>query len=380
LASAEQLHLQELVNYIQNFLIKNKVEWMEQHFGLIYQTSFQSNSLLELQQFCIECVTKSPQKIFKTFDFTLFSEKFLVQLIQRDDLRVKEAEIWENVLKWGLAQNPTLIPDPDTWTDNDFEMMKNTLQHCLPLIRFFSLSSEEFSQKVHPYKKLLKPKLYDELLKSHLDPNTEPSDNISLPRYGNVDGIIDSKLVNLNIVSLISRWIDKIDIKSKHAYTRELYLTYEFKLLLRGSRDGFTPKKFHELCDNIPRTVTFIKIKGTEEIIGGYNPLVWKSRIKGEFSKTKESFVFSFKSKNNFKDSILSYVKVKNSDYALVHHNGCGPTFNRDLFICVKERDGVKEYNHYKCKQTCYETKIRDTEDEFLIEDYEVFQIRKKAA
>jgi len=63
-------------------------------------------------------------------------------------------------------------------------------------------------------------------------------------------------------------WINKINIKSKFAYVRELYLPYEFKLLLRG----FTPKKFHELCDNIPHTITFIKIKETEEIIGGYNP------------------------------------------------------------------------------------------------------------
>ncbi|GBB94884.1 hypothetical protein RclHR1_24300003 [Rhizophagus clarus] len=103
--------------------------------------------------------------------------------------------------------NPTLISDPDTWTDNDFKAIKNTLQHYLPLIRYFSLSSEEF-----------------------------------YTRCQNVDGIIDSKIVNLNIVSLISRWIDKIDIKSKYAYTRELYLPYKFKLSLRGSRDGFTPK------------------------------------------------------------------------------------------------------------------------------------------
>ncbi|UZO09108.1 uncharacterized protein OCT59_029345 [Rhizophagus irregularis] len=156
-------------------------------------------------------------------------------------------------------------------------MMKNTLQHCLPLIRFFSLSSEDFFQKVRPYKKFIKHQLYEELLESYLNPNSEPNDNILLPRSRNIDGIIDLKIVCLNIASLISRWIDKIDIKSKYAYARELYLPYKFKLLLRGSRDGFTPKKFHELCDNKLCTITFIKVKGTEEIIGGYNPLEWKS-------------------------------------------------------------------------------------------------------
>ena len=101
------------------------------------------------------------------------------------------------------------IPDPMTWSDDDFKTIEDTLQCCLPLVRFFSLSPEDFFQKVRPYKKLLKRQLYEELLKSYLDPNSEPNDNILLPRYRNIDGIIDSKIVNLNIVSLVSRWIGR---------------------------------------------------------------------------------------------------------------------------------------------------------------------------
>jgi hypothetical protein len=49
LIAADQLHLQELVDYLQEyFLIKNKVEWIKQHFELIYQAGFQSNSLFKL--------------------------------------------------------------------------------------------------------------------------------------------------------------------------------------------------------------------------------------------------------------------------------------------------------------------------------------------
>ncbi|GBC01809.1 hypothetical protein RclHR1_04340006 [Rhizophagus clarus] len=174
LDTADQLHLQELVDYLQKYLIENKVEWMEQNFGLVCQTSFKSNSLLELQQFCLDSMTKSPQKIFRSLDFTSFSEKPLVLLIKRDDLQMKEVEIWEHVLKWGLAQNPTLFLDPVTWTDEYFKMMKNTLRSCLPLVRFFSLSSVEFAQKVRPYKKLSEHQLYEDLLNSYLDPNIEP--------------------------------------------------------------------------------------------------------------------------------------------------------------------------------------------------------------
>jgi len=272
----------------------------------------------------------------------------------------------------GLEKNPTLIPDPITWSDNDFKIMENTLQHCLPLIRFYSLSSEEFIQQVHPYKKLLNPQFYEDLLNSYLNPNSEPSDSILLPRYRNLDGIIDTKIVNLNIVSIISRWIDnKVD---KFSYLRGLYLPYKFKLLLRGSQDGFTPKKFHELCDNISCTVIFIKVKETEEILGGYNPMVWKSSC--EVGKTKDSFIFSFKSKNNFKDPIYSH--VNNTDRALFYSPYYGPSFGRnDLLICNEHGYVSVNYNWNHCKLADYEKKIRDTKEKFSIEDYEVFQILK---
>jgi len=150
LVAADGLLLQELVDYLQKYFIENKSEWMEQHFELIHQSSFQSKSLLELQQFCTDFMAKSPEKIFKSLDFTLLPEKSLISLIRRDDLQMKEVELWEHVLKWGLERNPTLLPDPKTWSNDDFKTMKNTLQHCLPLIRFFSFSSEDsFKKFVH---------------------------------------------------------------------------------------------------------------------------------------------------------------------------------------------------------------------------------------
>ncbi|UZO05083.1 uncharacterized protein OCT59_025444 [Rhizophagus irregularis] len=185
LIAAEELLLQELVDYLQKYFIENKSEWMEQHFEFIHRTSFQSNSLLELQQFCTNFMANSPEKIFKSLDFTSFPEKSLVQLIKRDDLQMKEIEVWEYLLKWGLAQNPTLLPDPNTWSDDDFKTME----------------------------KLLRRQLYEDLLNSHLDPDSKPTNNVLLPRNIKNDEIIDSKIIiNLNIISIISRRIDKMGI------------------------------------------------------------------------------------------------------------------------------------------------------------------------
>ena len=49
-----ELILQELVDYLQTYLIENEADWMEQHFELIYRTSYQSSNLLELQRFFAE--------------------------------------------------------------------------------------------------------------------------------------------------------------------------------------------------------------------------------------------------------------------------------------------------------------------------------------
>jgi hypothetical protein len=39
----------------------------------------------------------------------------------------------------------------------------------------------------------------------------------------------------------------------------------------------FTSKKFSEICDNQSHIVTIVKVKGSGEILGGYNPIEWKS-------------------------------------------------------------------------------------------------------
>ncbi|UZO08542.1 uncharacterized protein OCT59_028796 [Rhizophagus irregularis] len=175
-------------------------------------------------------------------------------------------------------------------------------------------------------------------------------------------------IVDSGIVSTISSWIDKT-VDKKFANVNE----YKFELLLRGSRDGFTPKKFHELCDGKHNTITFIKIRGTEEIIGGYNPLKWESPNRGTWSKTKESFIFSFKDKN-IKDAIISNVKYE--EYAILYNSTVGPYFGSDIIIGAYSES--VDYTNSWCRKCYYEKEIRETPDKFSMEDYEVFQIKKQ--
>jgi hypothetical protein len=102
---------------------------------------------------------------------------------------------------------------------------------------------------------------------------------------------IDSKIITNQHVEIISKWIDGLEITDK------LTSSYEFKLLYRDSEESggalVKIKKFHEVCDNHSRTVTIFKVKDRNEILGGYNPIEWKS--DNSYGITKDSFIFSFR-------------------------------------------------------------------------------------
>ena len=88
LVAANELSLEELITDLQSFLTKNKANWIEQNFNLTYQTSFESDNFLQLQKYCTDLITKEPDKIFKSPNFSSISERLLVSIIQNDNLHV----------------------------------------------------------------------------------------------------------------------------------------------------------------------------------------------------------------------------------------------------------------------------------------------------
>ncbi|GBC12371.1 uncharacterized protein OCT59_025932 [Rhizophagus irregularis] len=363
LFAANELDLQELVETLQLSLIENNANWIEQNFDFIYQMSFENNSFLELQKYCTDLISKEPEKIFNSSNYSSISEKILISLIQNDNLQMSEVQVWENVLKWGHTQNPELSSDPASLSKDDFNVLKSTLQHCISFIRFYNLTSKEISDTVIPYREILPEELYVDLLKKFLNlhPESKPIDK-SKPRNFHKQKNVDSKIITFQHAELISKWIDKLDITDK------LNASYEFKLILRGSRDGFTPSKFHEICDKQSRTVTVIKVNNSNEILGGYNPIEWKSN--NNFGVTKDSFIFSFENVNNIEKHILS--RVKNESKAICSASDCGAYFYDDLVMW-----GNNFYNSSHCRKSSYEKQIRNTENKFFVEEFEVFQIIK---
>ncbi|EXX60692.1 hypothetical protein RirG_177610 [Rhizophagus irregularis DAOM 197198w] len=78
---------------------------------------------------------------------------------------MSEIQVWEHVLKWGLAQNPELPSDITNYSKDDFNALKSTLQQFIPFIKFYNLTSKEFLDEVFPYREILPEELFINLLK-----------------------------------------------------------------------------------------------------------------------------------------------------------------------------------------------------------------------
>ncbi|RHZ87179.1 hypothetical protein Glove_40g86 [Diversispora epigaea] len=86
-----------------------------------------------------------PNLIFGSEDFVSLPESALVSILKRDNLKVDESNIWDYIIKWGIAQIPDLPIELKKWSDDNFLTLKITLQQCLPHIRYFHISNALFS-------------------------------------------------------------------------------------------------------------------------------------------------------------------------------------------------------------------------------------------
>jgi hypothetical protein len=144
--------------------------------------------------------------------------------------------------------------------------------------------------------------------------------------------------------------------------------------LRRGSRDGFSSARFHELCDDKPRTVIVIRVRGTNQIIGGYSPVIWS--VRKEYCNTEDSFLFSFGHRGNVQDAHLSRISRSRAYYA-IRWNGreYGPCFgDKDLWLQSKFDDE----GAITSQKDDYVEGVTDT-SVFSCSEFEVFQVALKA-
>src|SRR5207249_247797 len=109
---------------------------------------------------------------------------------------------------------------------------------------------------------LLPKELDEELILHFLVPGSTLHSKVFPPR----EVSIDSRIIEMEHIYQIVHWIDK-----NQGEVSLKVVPYEFKLLLRGNRDGFYVRSFEKNCCNKRATLVLIKLKEEDKIIGRYN-------------------------------------------------------------------------------------------------------------
>ena len=109
----------------------------------------------------------------------------------------------------------------------------------------------------------------------------------------------------------------------------------ELNLLYKGTKDGFSTRTFHELCDGVPHTLTVIKAQGLHGVFGGYTPLPWNSTGGAKNDPSRSSFLFTCSHASSSIHCIHPLLSV-NGENAIYNSGAYGPTFGgrHDLTTC----------------------------------------------
>ncbi|CAH1768372.1 3860_t:CDS:2, partial [Entrophospora sp. SA101] len=344
LIAADELILDELTEHIQIYLMEETF-WLPENIVQVIQTVFPFETCKNLQNYCTEIICHNPTIIFESDDFYKMDKQILVNLLKRNDFAIGEHVLWDHLIKW-----------------DEFKMLEDVLQDCIPEIRFSQMTSEEFYKSVYPYRKILPKNLKHDLICSYLSKN-HISESLSIipAREKNIDLLF----ISPPQASLIESWINCTTIDHISLTISTTKLQYRWNLLYQGSRDGFSPVVFHEKCDNQGRCVVITKIRNSTTIIGGYNPIGWYSSY-GYYEETQDSFICLFKNFYDLKNYKLS--RVISPENAIFQQNEFGPDFGEPDFLLFGEN------NETYCTTGCAYEEAIDL-GHFEVDDYVVYQI-----
>ncbi len=114
----------------------------------------------------------------------------------------------------------------------------------------------------------------------------------------------------------------------------------KWKLLYKGSRDGFQGTIFHYKCDD--RGATYTIAKSGHNIFGGYNPLSWTNQ--GGYSNGKHSFLFSLVNCFDIPPIKLKHIR----GYGALHHGNYLPIFGSGDDIQIHSDCNVNQISFTK--------------------------------
>jgi hypothetical protein len=370
LIASDELLLEKLFRHVQNHLIKIQTNWIKQNYIYVLHTVFNLSSCKKLQDHCIESICLDPQPFITSEDFPSLDKDILYELFKRDDLQIEETVAWDYLMKWSIEQTPGLGSknnDRTKWNDNNYKALKETLSKFIPLIRFAEIPSDDFFDKVRPYKAVLPHHIYEELVLFYYK-DTLPKSITLPPRVGRVK--VESKLINPKQANIIACWIER-----KNEKTASLDKKYKFDLLYHSKQNGFNINTFrNKLFNNQGPCLVLFKNQQSTKIYGGYNPIGFMNS-GGQWRSTTESFIFSFESIEDIQNMKISRINNNYHSYAIYDHPNYGFSFGNTFYMNSDKRIYCSNNGYYDGNLNNVLNPHINQNGYFIPEDTEAFKI-----
>jgi hypothetical protein len=256
-------------------------------------------------------------------------ERFILRINEISDKLLNQLKELENECNLNLKDHKNTLMK--NFNDINFEQLKQLSTNWKEEFRKPYLDDQRFDNLIDEIKKLLREnrhkniELKSSLLKGKgcyfkskdydLDQNYFGSlnfDDFALTySFINDKGLFNSTILNdeqsIELVKLC-----EFDWKTK------------FSLIYRATIDGFEASLFHQKCNNIPNTLSIVKVKESKNIFGGYTEASWDN--SNTYKKDENAFIFSLI--NNDKNPIkLNFDPKNGSNYSIKCNSTFGPTF-----------------------------------------------------
>ncbi|PKC69538.1 hypothetical protein RhiirA1_455913 [Rhizophagus irregularis] len=412
LITSSKLNLSEATSFTQSYLVDNEKNWIHENFSKVLNNVFKLENCKKIQNYCIKRVCFEAKSFFSSKDSLNLKKNILNLILDLDNLYIEEIDLWDFLIEWGMNQLHKIhnynininyynnnnnisifINNNNNYDDNDDEenqkshkfinninkeimnqqhkspkwkireALKKILDPLIYRIRFREISSDDFYEKIKPYKMMIPMEIYEDIMSYYLIGTSTKVNMPSIPRRG----YINSLIINSKHMNILSSWIDKKDLENNDLITK--INQYDYKLLFRTtSLNDFNSIRFHEYCDNNGPCIVIIKIKDSNKIIGGYNPIGWC--ISNSWIHSNDSFIFSFDDYLNLSKSRISRI-LENSKYSIYDCKD----FN--LLLNFGNGDLILDGTIGICDKSNYEFCILNNDERcFEAEQLEVFSVQ----
>eukprot|EP00742_Colponemidia_sp_Colp-10_P000471 GILJ01000512.1.p1 GENE.GILJ01000512.1~~GILJ01000512.1.p1 ORF type:complete len:492 (-),score=35.78 GILJ01000512.1:311-1786(-) len=303
-------------------------------------------------------VCQNATAILASESFSDLSSELLCELLEQDDLRLSELDVWRLVVKWGKAQLGLQNYNTVDLSSRQRKKLTLTIFPCLQHIRLFLIHRDEFFEIEES--RLMPSDLCYDYLRFHLCP---------LRYKDNIKGRMRTVQLEASKVRVDSTVLTDLQTRKLESLLPTKPLGWS--LLYRASSHGFSSETFHEKCDDIGPLVIVVRTTAGK-ICGAYTSAAFKSEAD-DYSHGL-GFTFEFLGDGSIR-------RIDTTELARSVSN-CGPL----LLYVDQHREEGKTQSVYKplwlfrladnCHQNC-ESGCSNSHAgrRFMVSEYEVFKM-----